>query len=216
VKYVMTFGTSRDARRPLDDGATRQSIADECREAALSFMAGVATGWDKLDLALWLTGPYARATRHGTRGERVAAMHGGAILHDETLELLVTRVRGQLLASLETSALELGSLEFAGEMVERRLVRRVVDAAGEDAWVPVDGMRARLRDRLQSLFVADYLCEPSSYGELFVCHLCEAVVFDAHAKQLGICGAHRRSGMVPRDVPGAEPIDPRRTSSRGD
>ena len=57
----------------------------------------------------------------------------------------------------------------------------------------------RLRDRLRSLFAADYLNAPYTYAELFVCHRCEAVVFDEHAKQLGICGAHRMSGVVPRE-----------------
>jgi hypothetical protein len=196
----MTFGSAdRRTRRSLEDGSTRQSIAEECREAALSFMSGVAGGWDKLDLALWLTGPYARATRHGKHGERVAAMHEGDVIDQDTIEALVTRVRGQLIASLEKAALEFGSLEFADEIVERGLVRKVVDAEGRDAWVPVDAARMRLRDRLRSLFVADYLNAPYTYAELFVCHRCEAVVFDEHAKQVGICGSHRMSGMVPRD-----------------
>lgn len=209
----MAFGTGdRRTRRTLEDGSTRQSLAEDCREAALSFMSGVAAGWDKLDLALWLTGPYARATRHGKHGERVAAMHEGEVIDDETIESLVTRVRGQLIASLEKAALEFGALDFADEMVERGLVRKVIDAEGRDAWVPVDGARMRLRDRLRSLFVADYLNAPYTYAELFVCHRCEAVVFDSHAKEIGICGAHRMSGMVPRD----ESLPASRTgSSRG-
>jgi hypothetical protein len=118
---------------------------------------------------------------------------------DETIEALVTRVRGQLLASIEKAALEFGALDFAAEVVERGFVRKVVDADGRDAWIPVDGARMRLRDRLRSLFTADYLNAPYTYAELFVCHRCEAVVFDDRAKQLGICGSHRISGVVPRD-----------------
>jgi hypothetical protein len=198
----MTFGPpDRRSRQPASvaDGSTRESIAEECREAALSFMSGVAAGWDKLDLVLWLTGPYARATRHGKHGERVAALGDGDEIPDETLEALVTRVRGQLIASLETAALELGAIEFADECVERGYVRKVVDAEGRDAWIPVDGSRMRLRDRLRALFAADYLNAPYTYAELLVCHRCEAVVFDARAKRIGICGAHRMSGMVPRE-----------------
>src|SRR5205823_3217663 len=85
------------------------------------------------------------------------------------------------------------------DIVDRSLVRKVVDAEERDAWVPVDGSRMRLRDRLRSLFAADYLNNPYVYTELFVCHRCEAVVFDEHAKRLGICGWHRISGVVPRD-----------------
>ena len=202
MKYVMAFGTGdRTTRRRVDDGSTRETIAEECRAAALSFMTGVALGWDKLDLALWLTGDYARATRHTKHGERLATVaFGVGEIPEETIEKLVVHVRGQLLAALETAALEMGSLAFVEEMVQRGLVRQVTDGDGRDAWIPVDGARVRLRDRLQSLFTADYLNAPYTYAELFVCHRCEAVVFDVHAKQLGICGTHRMSGTVPREV----------------
>jgi hypothetical protein len=174
-------------------------VAEECREAALSFTSGVGVGWDKLDLALWLTGPYARATRHEKHGERVTALNAGDEISDESIESLVTRVRGQTIASLEKAALEFGSLEFADGIVARGLVRRVVDSEGREAWIPIDAPRVRLRDRVRSLFVADYLNAPYAYAELFVCHRCEAIVFDARAKRTGICGSHRMSGVVPRD-----------------
>jgi hypothetical protein len=198
VKYGNAFSNDTSSARRIEDGATRDSLADDCRSAALGFMAGVAEGWDKLDLALWLTGPYAQATRHATHGERVAVAGGPSdVLDPAAVERLLTRVRGQLLASLEKASLELGTLEFADEMLERGLVRKLTDADGRDAWVPVDHPRLRLRDRLQALFAADHLNGPYSYVELFVCHRCEAVVFDAHAKRQGICGAHRLSGRAP-------------------
>ena len=204
MKYVTAYAkfearSDGRSRQTLGDGSTRESLSGECREAALSFMSGVASGWDKLDLALWLTGPYARATRHGKHGERVADVAGAEEISDESIESLVTHVRGQLIASLERAALEFGSLEFTDEILERGLVRKVLDADGRDAWVPVDASRLRLRDRVRALFTADYLNAPYTYAELFVCHRCEAVVFDDHAKQVGICGAHRMSGMVPTD-----------------
>ena len=209
MKYVMAFGTGdRGTRQRVEDGSTRESIAEECRDAALSFISGVALGWDKLDLALWLTGDYARATRHRKHGERLATVaFGVAEIPEETIEDLVVHVRGQLLASLEKAALEMGSLGFVDDVAQRGLVRRVIDAEGRDAWIPVDGARVRLRDRLQSLFAADYLNAPYVYAELFVCHRCEAVVFDAHAKQVGICGAHRMSGTVPREGDTPERLD---------
>lgn len=213
LKYVMAFasGNSRTKRR-VEDDATRESIAAECREAAVAFMTGVASGWDKLDLALWLTGPYARATRHAKRGERVASLCDPSRpdetveIADETIESLVTHVRGQVIASLEKAALELGALEFSSDCVERGLVRRVIDAEDRDAWIPVDAPRMRLRDRIQALFTADYLNAPYNYAELFVCHRCEAVVFDEQAKRRGLCASHRLSGVVLRD---GEPLSVR-------
>lgn len=193
-------GGSSRSKRPLEDGSTRESIAEECRAASLSFMSGVALGWDKLDLAMWLTGPYSRATRHAKHGERVAAISDAGEIGDASIEALVTRVRGQLLASLEQAALKHGKLDFTDEAVERDLIRKVVDADGRDAWIPVDAPRMRLRDRLQSLFAADYLNTPYRYAELFVCHRCEAVVFDDQAKRTGVCGAHRLSGLIQSNI----------------
>ena len=207
MKYVMTFGSGDRGSRPtVEDASTRETLAEESRAAALSFMTGVGEGWDKLDLALWLTGDYARATRHRKHGERVATPALGVVeIPDQTLENLVVHVRGQVLASLEMAALAVGALDFADSMVERGLVRRMVDAEGRDAWVPVDGVRMRLRDRIESLFAADYLNAPYAYADMFVCPRCEAVVFDAHAKKVGFCGTHRISGAVPRD--GATPLE---------
>jgi hypothetical protein len=195
---VNAFTAGSSGGRTLEDGVTSATLAEECRRAALAFMSGVAKGWEKQAVALWLVGPYAQATRHATHGERVAA--GGAAsepVDADALEALLLRVRGQLLASLEKASLDLGSLDFTDECVQRGLVRKLVDAEGHDAWVPVDRPRLRLRERLQSLFAADWLNAPYTYVELFVCHRCEAVVFDAHAKERGICGAHRLSGQVP-------------------
>jgi hypothetical protein len=211
VKYATSFGRAdRGSRGHVDDGSTRQTIAEDSRNAALLFMEGVARGWDKLDLVLWLTGDYARATRHRKHGERVATFAASRDIPEEAIEDLLTHVRGQLLASLEMAATRAGALDFVGELLERGLVRPVIDAEGREAWIPVDGARVRLRQRLQSLFAADYLNAPYTYAELFVCHRCEAVVFDAHAKRAGICGAHRMSDAVPRegvDVPSPGELD---------
>lgn len=203
MKYVMAFG-SKAGPMVLEEDASSVSLSEECRGAALAFMSGVAIGWDKVDLALWLTGPYARATRHAKRGERVADV--GAFseqaresIEDETIEELVLRVRGQLIAALESAALSDGSLDFAEEAVSRGLVRRATSAEGEQVWVPVDAARLRLKDRVASLFAADFLNSPTDYRALVVCHRCESVTFDANARRFGLCAAHRISGVVPRD-----------------
>jgi hypothetical protein len=202
VEYVKAYavkGPSSPSARPLEPGVSRATVSAQCREAALAFMSGVAAGWDKLDLVLWLTGPYAGATRHVPRGERVAGLDEDADLDDELVEDLLARVRGQLFASLEKAALRTGILDFAEGALERGLVHKGIDADGHDVFIPVDGSRMKLADRVRSLFAADYLDDPSAYLELFVCHECEAVVFDDDAKRRGACGRHRtRSDVVPR------------------
>lgn len=183
----------------LGEESSRDTVSEECREAALAFMSGVAGGWDKLDLVMWLTGSYARAARHSQHGERVADLMGSAEVVEEELTEIVTRARAQLVASLERAVLEDGALDFAEDAVQRGLVRTAVDLDGEEVWIPVDSARMRLRDRVRSLFAADYLNRPESYAALYVCHRCENVVFDEGAKRLGSCNAHRRiSGIVPR------------------
>ena len=201
--------SGRRGRTLLDDGSTRESVAAECREAALAFVNGVAAGWDKLDLVLWLTGPYARATGHLPRGERVAGLDDETELTDDSIEELVTRVRSILIAALETAALGEGTLDFAVEAMDRGLVRRAEDLDGEIVWVPADLTRMRLKDRVRSLFAADYLNDPGAYVDLYVCHRCENVVFDENAKRLGACQNHKRvSGIVPRptDEESGEPL----------
>jgi hypothetical protein len=198
VKYVMAF-TGRKGPSLLDDGSTRETVATECRQAALEFMTGTASGWDKLDLAMWLTGAYARATRHAIHGERVASLNGQKEVQPEAIEDLVGRVRSQLVASLERAAISDGALDFAEEMVERGYVRRAIDLDGIDVWIPVDAARMRLRERVRALFAADYLNEPAAYADLFVCHRCEGIVFDEDAKRLNFCPLHRSvSGIVPK------------------
>ncbi|MBX3209100.1 MAG: hypothetical protein KF764_28970 [Labilithrix sp.] len=216
----MAFGASRRGPATLATGATRASVAAECREAALEFMAGAADGWDKVELARWLTGSYARATRHFRHGERTLVVEraaddaasrgepGGSRergsesrerVSADAVEDLLTSTRGRLLAALEKAALSGGALAFAGEIVERGFVRRAFGEDGIDAWLAVDGPRMRLRDRVSALFVADYLNDPAAYAALYVCHHCEAVVFDEGAGRAGMCSAHRRaSGIVVR------------------
>ena len=164
--------------------------AEECRRAALEFMSGVAEGWTKLDLALWLHGPYAMASRHAPRGMR-ASQPNGHVIEEEAIEHLLVSVRGQILAGLELAALDHGTPDFIEDALIAQHVRRV-DTRGGTAWVPIDVARMRLKDRVASLFVADYLNRPDDYRHLHVCHLCETITFE------GRCSQHRVSGAVPK------------------
>jgi len=164
--------------------------AEECRRAALDFMSGVAEGWTKVDLVDWLRGPYAHASRHAPRGAR-AVRPSDHVIEEPAIEHLLVSVRGQILAGLELAALAQGTPDFIEDALIAQHVRRV-ELLGGTAWVPVDVARMRLKDRVASLFVADYLNRPADYRSLFVCHLCEGITFD------GRCSQHRHSGVVPK------------------
>ncbi len=199
MKYVTAYPPAR-APRLLSEGVTKESVSAECRDAALAFLGGVQHGWDKLDLVLWLTGPYARSTRHAPRGERVVDVTADITIEDATIDELLAHVRGQLVTSLEQVALDWSKLDFADEALERGFVRVAVDDDGASCFVPLDSPRMRLVDRVRSLLAADYLAAPYEYVDLFVCHRCEAVMFDADAKRTGICRRHRlQSGVVVRN-----------------
>lgn len=204
MKYVMAFGGSRRGPAQLEDGITRESVAAECRTAALDFMAGVAGGWQKADLAGWLTGSYAEATRYCQRGERTLVADGSerapASIDSTSIDELLSNTRARMLAALERAVLSDGALELAEEAIDRGFVRRAVSEDGTEVWIPVDGARMRLHDRIGALFAADYLNDPIGWRALYVCHRCERVVFDEGARQLGMCSAHRRlSGIVSRE-----------------
>lgn len=205
MKYALTLSAVPAVNGPslLEDGHTRASIASQCRSAALDFMAGVADGWSKFDLALWLRGPYALAARHSQHGDRIQPPPGRDRAIDEgTIESLLVGVRGYILAHLEKAVLDGGTLDLIEDALLARHVTRAIDDCGEYTWVPVDGARMRLRDRVASLFVADYLNGPHDYKDLYVCHHCEAVVFEEGAKERGMCSAHHRiSAVVPKESP---------------
>lgn len=192
MKYVSSFRPDRPV--VLDEGVTRESVAAECREAALSLMAVAASDAPKLDLAIWLTGPYARATRHFKRGERTPTR--AFAIDPAEIDALLEATRADVLAMLSTDPLAPGALEFAHDAVNRALVRRVSDENLESVWVPIDGPRMRLRDRVISLFAAHRLNDPATHAELFICPECSSVVFDEHAREVGRCAAHRHGSGI--------------------
>lgn len=187
---------------------TAESMATMCRDAALAFLDGVAADWKKLELAAWLAGPYREATRFGDWARRSVpppSLDEHEVLRQALVADVMRDARWHVLASLEAVAMPSSHRGFvelslaAGHVVPRR------DGDGHVAWVPVDLRGMRLRDRVESLFAADYLIRPKDYvTELLVCTRCEAVLFDAEARRRGDCGAHRNSGMTEREKRASE------------
>ncbi len=202
----MTFTDRGSAQIALGDDHTVETVSTECRQAATAFMSCVT--WDKLDLAFWLTGPYARAVRHARRLERVATLETPPAVEERALAELLTSVHDELLAALIVASQHDGALPFADEVALLAHVRKAVDADGVPVWVPVDLPRMRLVDRVRALFAADYLNAPDAYLDLSVCGRCNTLVFDGALKRLGRCVAHmRNSVIVPRGVAEAGEAD---------
>jgi hypothetical protein len=103
------------------------------------------------------------------------------------------------LAALQEAQSPDARLEFVRAAIRQRDVVPALDIDGASLWVPLNRRGMILRDRILSLFAVDFLLRPEDYaGELFVCRMCEQVVFDSAARSLGQCGAHRTSGIVAR------------------
>jgi hypothetical protein len=181
----------------LEPGTLAAGVAAACRYAGTEFLRGVRAGWDARDLAAWLTGPYADATRHAPRGEH-AARTDAAEPETARLRDVLGHARSSALAALEEACSSAGGLTFVREAIR---AGAVVPARveGGSCWIPVDLRGMHLAERVLSLFAVDLLLYPEDYsGALVICPLCEAVVYDPEARALGQCGAHRPSGLVHR------------------
>jgi hypothetical protein len=180
--------------KPVSSWSDPNALAGECREAGLAFLDGVLRGWDKSDLAAWLTGPYHRVTQR--RGERVtnpALFTDQNLVAVERLEELMLRARVEVVTTLSEASRSGGSIVFVGEAIRRGGILPTRTSDDADAWAPVDVLRMRLTDRVLSLFAADYLIRPVDYAsDLVACLACGAVAFDATARSSASCRAHRR------------------------
>jgi hypothetical protein len=218
--YLQTYSGTTPKHVTLEPGIDAAVIAGGCRRAGLEFVRGVHTGWDARDLAAWLTGPYAQATCHVPRGECVARIDDEesptSFENAPRLQEVLASARTGAISALEDAESIRGRLVFVREAIRDRTIVPATSANGESIWVPLDRRKMNLRDRVLSLFAVDFLLRPEDYvGDLLVCSSCEAVVFDAKARALGHCGAHRASGFMPRhEEPferiGFEPIEPPR------
>jgi hypothetical protein len=213
-------GTGPHDEMPLGLPVTADAVGDACREAGLLFVDGVATDWGKAELAMWLAGPYRDATRFGgTPRPSVppAPPTQRAAGITEQLDRIVREARWHVLASLEALALPQGQHRFVDRALAAQHLAPRKDSRGVVVWVPVCLPGMRLCARVLSLFAADYLTRPSDYvSALFVCHRCEAVVFDREARRRGDCGAHvsGRFSCVPAESADDVLTPPRRTTQQ--
>ena len=161
-------------------GDERIAFADACREAGLAFMRGVANGWDRRDLAVWLLQSYGKlAVKPKEKSDRVPADSG---VQNQTISDVLREARWKAFAALEEAAT--GQARFVQAVAGKGLIVRDEKLA----WVPVDRPGARLRARVLSLFAIDCLLRPSDYRNiLFACPRCESIVFDGSAKEAGRC-----------------------------
>lgn len=177
----------------LPRGLSAMSIANEARDTGLSFI-NESTYWGKAQLALWLMGPFEHLSRHAAAGRaRSGVTRKPIMLRDidaRVVDRVIATAREEVLQTLGRLSDPHLATEFVYGMLAANFVLRCEDARHAVGWVPT-GEARRLADHVLSLFAVDLLCRPEDYEhELFVCPACENVVFDAGARDRGVCFHH--------------------------
>src|SRR5262249_41909658 len=141
-----------------------------------------AERWSKRDLALWLAGPYTLVTQTAeslVEGKPSAPRRLRRPVDPRTLACVVAEAgefgRDLLRGSMRTD----GGGVTAWDAWQRGLIVRCEDAFLNEGWIPLDLPRLRLRDRVTSLWAADYLANTADYERILsVCEVCGEASFD--------------------------------------
>jgi hypothetical protein len=175
----------------VPDGVDPSDIADGCREAFVEFCRGVASGWTKRDLALWLAGPYARVARliDTHEDENRASAEALAAVTPSRISELLDPAWQDAVSCVEDLARGIG-VRWLDEAFEHG---SVIEAALDDEYsvfVPHHRPRLTLALRVRSLIVADFLLRPEEYrGEVRACNECGVVLLGI-ARRRGQCLDH--------------------------
>ena len=212
----------------LPDGMRALDVADKARDALLQLLRGVGNGWQKRDVARWLTGPYHEVTafaavqedpEDSTTFRRVPRR-----VATEALDDVLRGAKEELLATLILAAPPDSDVRFSQRAILAGHVVRTRDSRGRGGWTAVDAPRMRLSDRVVSLAAVDYLMRPADYLALLsVCGLCQAVSFDAQDRVRGHCtrctqqphkrdSASRRAARESSHGKAAKPVENRPTT----
>jgi hypothetical protein len=191
-------------------------IADTCREEVLRFVNETRDGsWTKLELALWLTGPYERITGPATRVllERTGeAPQSGPSLHvaasPSTVRRIIEVARSEVIAVIDCLRSDEMGASFALSALSGGLVAPCEDECGARGWLPVSRSNMSLTDRLLSLLAVDYLKRPDAHEHVRVCEVCENVCFDevcthavrSHGPQSGFASHESEAPETSREV----------------
>jgi hypothetical protein len=195
-----TTQTQRSTRfRTLTSGVAVHDVVDQCREAVLDLLAGVASGWHQVELDRWLDASYRSVTTHlgetSRSRTRLSANHRSSELLVEASLLDASDVVREMLASCSSGPQPL----FVVNAVECGFVAGVRDRNGALGYLPVDVGEMDLVDRLSSLIAADYLTRPNDYRSLVICADCGGISFDCASCKQGVGQVACESGVVRRE-----------------
>ena len=192
----------------LPTGITATGIAQECRDAAMVFVAS-SKHWGKAELGMWLTSTYANVTRHASRSSE-AQVWPVPLLRDidaRLIDRIMHSAREEVIDTLAQLSKD-ASASFVLRALIAGTVVRCEDSQREPTWAPT-GEASRLADRVLSLFAVDYLVRPADYdSELVVCRMCGTVAFDAMMHSRGGCDHGASESVVARPRHSTLPYPP--------
>lgn len=192
---IITFPKSGDVAQ----------LTQKARAAMLDFANG-ALFWDKRGLARWLVESYGPLTKK-VDAPLLSAVAGEAratSIEDARVQELLLDTRQFLMGALRLSTDGRSGAVSAWRMIREGALTPCEDEGGKArGWMPVSHGRMRLRDRVLSLWAADFLSNDHDYAtELTLCSRCFRVEFDPWSRARGTCKVHQ----TPSDAPALEQL----------
>jgi hypothetical protein len=186
----------------LPTGVLVQRLVEDVRSAGLAFIAGSAMGWNRAQLRSWLVLDYEPAITWTRLPDGHAPHDPLEGLDDVEVSMLVDQTRQRVLAMVQAAAVTWRAPTFARDMVDARLAIAVYDRAGAEAYAPAFHGDMRLKDRVASLFIADYLTRPSDYARVVACDACGELAIGSAPRHSSWCAEPpTQSGIVERSRP---------------
>ena len=185
--------------RVLPSDATVADVTFAARSAGLAFVAGAARGWDRGQLRSWLFLDYEPATVWTRTADGRTPFDPVAGLDDVEVSMLVEATRQTVLRMIHAASVNWRVSTFARDMIDARLTVAVYDRTGAEAYAPAIHPDMRLKDRVASLFVSDYLSNRADYDRVVQCDACGEVAIGTRPRHLPWCAEPpARSGIVER------------------
>lgn len=178
---------AEDRFRVLPEEMTVAEVARRARVAGLAFMTGSAFGFRRVDLEMWIYDHYEEAVAHSRIGPRALPRDHGAGLDDIAFEALVRNTRERVLRMLLAARRNWSVPTFARDMIDHRMVLAIYDRSGDVAYAPVAHADLRLFDRVASLFIADFLSDPTDYALVTPCDQCGDVGLGGRVEHASWC-----------------------------
>jgi hypothetical protein len=189
-----------DQVRVLPPGVTVRRVMDATRRAGLAFVSGAAMGWDRGQLRSWFDLDYEPSIAWSRSSVDRVLSDPAEGLDDVEVSMLVDKIRLRMIETLQGAAVNWKTKTFARDMVHAGLAVAIYDrSASAQAYAPGVHPDMRLKDRVTSLFVADYLSRAPDYDRIGSCDACGEIAIGTTPRHSSWCAKPpTKSGIIER------------------